>query len=472
MATKKVLILYTSCRHEDAGSILPSITDATRDFGAVSLSSFDELTISIINQNLSIFDTANHCELSDFDVILLRGARFFETTAEIITALTTYCRTHHIKLLNEYDGSIRSKLSQMAHFASLGAPVPNTIFLNDAVKNHPKIIEQNLGYPCIMKATVAFGGNANFKVQNFAEIKKYQSDHPDLKFILQNFIENDGDYRLFMAGEEKALIHRQSSSKDIHVNNVDKGGKSRVCSLSEIPEQAIQDAESIMKSYHLSICGADIIIDKSTGNYYFLEINLFPGIDLGEESPILHTYLSQLPAPRSPKLDIIGRSATVKSSYFKEPVKARVDTGARTSSIWASNIYVDRGNMLNFTLFDPSSPLYDGKNHRHKDFKVAVVRNSTGQEEIRYRTTIPVEISGRKIRASFNLSNRSCNNHPILIGRRTLNKKFLVDPSSYEAGHSSQTPKHVHERALNQELSENPYQFHQKYQSKIVGSKK
>jgi len=59
----------------------------------------------------------------------------------------------------------------------------------------------------------------------------------------------------------------------------------------------------------------------------------------------------------------------------------------------------------------------------------------------------------------FTLADRSKNNFPVLIGRKTLKGKFLVDVSkmSVEKSSNPKTP------GLNRELAENPYEFHQKY---------
>jgi len=48
----------------------------------------------------------------------------------------------------------------------------------------------------------------------------------------------------------------------------------------------------------------------------------------------------------------------------------------------------------------------------------------------------------------------------ILIGRRTLAGKFLVDVRRTEVG---QPPKNIKTQPLNEELNKNPYKFHQKY---------
>ncbi|NBW29050.1 hypothetical protein EBR37_01550, partial [bacterium] len=44
---------------------------------------------------------------------------------------------------------------------------------------------------------------------------------------------------------------------------------------------------------------------------------------------------------------------------------------------------------------------------------------------------------GRKLKTKVNLSNRSLNTYPILIGRRTINGKFVVDVSKSKVKHAN-----------------------------------
>ncbi len=128
------------------------------------------------------------------------------------------------------------------------------------------------------------------------------------------------------------------------------------------------------------------------------------------------------------KLEIIGTNTLVDIDEYRH-VPAKVDTGADSSAIWASQIEVNKKGVLRFSLFGPKSPYYTGKVFERKDYKTVKVRSSNGQEQTRYRVCIPVTINGRKIRATFTLADRSRNLFPVLIGRRTLKHKFLVDVS-------------------------------------------
>lgn len=102
-------------------------------------------------------------------------------------------------------------------------------------------------------------------------------------------------------------------------------------------------------------------------------------------------------------------------------VYSRIDTGARTSSIWGNGVVTPGGN-LRVVFFDDSNIV-----HEFKEYKQLVVATSTGHTEQRYAAKILVVIAGRRIRATFTIANRSTQVYPVLIGRNILKGKFLVD---------------------------------------------
>lgn len=159
------------------------------------------------------------------------------------------------------------------------------------------------------------------------------------------------------------------------------------------------------------------------------------------------------------KLNIVGRNVMVNIIGHIDDVPAKIDTGADASSIWATNIHINDLGVLTFTLFGKSSPYFTGKVIKRRTFTAVKIRSSTGHEQIRYRVMIPIEISGRRIRVRFSLSNRSSNNYPILIGRRTLSNKFVVDVTKYE--HIS--PAKTQSQSITDEMLRNPQKFHKKY---------
>lgn len=158
------------------------------------------------------------------------------------------------------------------------------------------------------------------------------------------------------------------------------------------------------------------------------------------------------------KITIIGSTEYIRIGDV-DNIPAKIDTGADSSSVWASNIDMKKDGTLIFTLFDEKSSFYTGKKLESTNYAVKKVRSSHGDEQIRYRVELPLSIGDKKFTTTFTLANRSRNNFPVLIGRRTLEDHFLIDvsKSAIERKTNPQTPR------LNQELKNNPYEFHQKY---------
>lgn len=128
----------------------------------------------------------------------------------------------------------------------------------------------------------------------------------------------------------------------------------------------------------------------------------------------------------------IGRAELVdfpEMDCFNVP--AKIDTGADNSAIWASQITIS-DDSLSCVFFGPDSPFYTGRAVTIQNFSVTRIANSFGQSEMRYKVKLPIQVKGRVIRATFTLSDRSLKMYPVLLGRRLLAGKFLVDVSEGE----------------------------------------
>ncbi len=131
------------------------------------------------------------------------------------------------------------------------------------------------------------------------------------------------------------------------------------------------------------------------------------------------------------QLKIIGRVEKISLPEFGiKQVRAKVDTGADLNSIWATDIHEENG-MLMFKLFGKKSTNYTGKviQIEKPHYLLTRIANSFGHKETRYVVKLQVEIGGKTVKSSFSLADRSKKTYPILIGRKLLNKKFLVDVS-------------------------------------------
>ena len=165
------------------------------------------------------------------------------------------------------------------------------------------------------------------------------------------------------------------------------------------------------------------------------------------------------------QLSTIGIVEPVSIGKRAIDVPAKIDTGADSSTVWASNIRVGRDGVLKFSLFGEGSPYYNGKIFKRTNFSVSRVRSSNGAVEVRYRTHFTIKVADRKMRVLFNLSDRSKNTYKILIGRRTISNKFVVDVTKG----SDSLPKAVGTLRLRKELEKNPRKFHIKHIAKKKG---
>ncbi len=109
-------------------------------------------------------------------------------------------------------------------------------------------------------------------------------------------------------------------------------------------------------------------------------------------------------------------------------VPAKIDTGADSSAVWASDIKLIEGKVV-FKLFGSSSKFYTGKTIVSSSFRTSLIKNTSGVKERRFKVRLSVRIKDRNIRTWFTLADRSDMIYPVLLGRRTLHKKFIVDVS-------------------------------------------
>ena len=128
---------------------------------------------------------------------------------------------------------------------------------------------------------------------------------------------------------------------------------------------------------------------------------------------------------------IIGRQEKVDLPGLNlYNLSAKVDTGAYTSSIHCQNIKVnDDKNEVVFTLLDPAHDAYNGKRLNFPISQMKSVKCSNGTVEERVFITVEITILGGNYQTELSLTDRQEMKYPMLIGRKFLNSKFIVDVS-------------------------------------------
>lgn len=107
---------------------------------------------------------------------------------------------------------------------------------------------------------------------------------------------------------------------------------------------------------------------------------------------------------------------------------AKIDTGADSNALHCDDIEII-DNMVHFTLLDEVHEAYHGKRVIQPLYKIKSVKSSNGQVQQRPSIRVNVEFMGKKYKSVISLTNRADMKLPMLIGRKFLSEKFLVDVS-------------------------------------------
>ncbi len=131
----------------------------------------------------------------------------------------------------------------------------------------------------------------------------------------------------------------------------------------------------------------------------------------------------------------VGDQVTIGlSKYGIDSLEARVDTGAHSNAIYAAKIKATKDDKkVSFVLLDSSYPQYSGKTFTEKVVRKVEVTSSFGHTALRYAVNLQFEFGGKKYRELFTLADRSKMTFPVLLGRRFLENRFLVDVGLNEA---------------------------------------
>lgn len=124
---------------------------------------------------------------------------------------------------------------------------------------------------------------------------------------------------------------------------------------------------------------------------------------------------------------IIGRTDKVDFPLLGfEDIDVKIDTGAYTSSIHCHSI-IEKEKYLVCSFFDKKHPLYNGKELIFEFYDIAAVRSSNGEIQYRYEVQSNITLMGKTYKISLTLTSREDMRFPVLLGRKFLTKKFIVD---------------------------------------------
>jgi len=107
-------------------------------------------------------------------------------------------------------------------------------------------------------------------------------------------------------------------------------------------------------------------------------------------------------------------------------IHAKIDTGAYTCSLHCQKAEIVDGKLV-LILLDQEHPEFTGMKFVFSNFEERDIRNSFGEVEKRFVIETSIKIFEEVITTEFSLSNRGSLKFPILIGRKILRNRFLID---------------------------------------------
>lgn len=185
-----------------------------------------------------------------------------------------------------------SKLTAATRLSCAGLPIPRTICAATSVLKQqlPEIVDA-FGYPFVLKEIASERGKYNYLISNekaFNDILK--SATKNQVFMAQQFIANDGFYRLNVLGKRIGLsvwrsvaAHKNPLKK--HLNKPSGSANARIVPLEGVPAEARKLALNAADTLNRQVAGVDILQDKTSHKWYILEVNNAPQLRSGPFLP-------------------------------------------------------------------------------------------------------------------------------------------------------------------------------------------
>ncbi len=141
---------------------------------------------------------------------------------------------------------------------------------------------------------------------------------------------------------------------------------------------------------------------------------------------------------RTPQLVLGWREWVSLPELGVERIKAKFDSGARTSAIHAFDIEpFERGGeqWVRFLLHPKQRSTRSEVACEARPIDQRAVRSSSGQSEIRWTIVTPLRVAGQTWPIELTLARRDNMGFRLLLGRQAMRSRILLDPAgSFLAG--------------------------------------
>ncbi len=132
------------------------------------------------------------------------------------------------------------------------------------------------------------------------------------------------------------------------------------------------------------------------------------------------------------ELDFVGWRETVSLPKFKlKDLRAKIDTGAKTSALHADKIEILHEGSKKVVRF-----LFITEEDKHQWIKCPLIeeryiKSSNGDKTLRPVVKTEIKMGKERFEIEVTLINRDLMGFKMLIGREALNGRFLINPAKH-----------------------------------------
>lgn len=232
------------------------------------IAEYASLVFKMSNEAISI-TTSSDVDLTSFDVVYLRD---FKGYREERHAIAMYLEANGVTYFNKDNASVQhiTKLTQNMAFAVSNIPMASSVY--GKLNTVEAVVLEEFGFPFIAKRIDSAKGKDNYLISSKTELDAIRAELSEGRFIFQEFIPNDSDYRVIVIGDAAGNVYHKVRPNDSkHQNNMAQGAT--VNEVAEPPDDIVRVAVEASHVLNRQISGVDVMRNTENDRLVILEVN-------------------------------------------------------------------------------------------------------------------------------------------------------------------------------------------------------
>ncbi len=247
---------------------------------------YDDLRFYIDGAGSRVMNAKSSEDLANYSFVFFKNHHQRELSASAAEYLHYKGRPFADQEFHNYMSA--SKLSEYMRLSCHDVTVPLTICASTVqlLTSYPEL-QKKLGLPFVLKEICSDKGKYNYLIRTRKDFETILSKAPtDHIYCAQQYIVNDGFYRMYVMGKEVALAIWRSATPHVdklkaHLNKSRGSANAVIVPLDAVPGEAQNLAVRAADCMNRQIAGVDLVQDKQSGRWYVLEANNDPQLRSG-----------------------------------------------------------------------------------------------------------------------------------------------------------------------------------------------